>query len=142
MALDAMSEDSDEALLARIDRLREAASAVNKYRSLVTSYCTSPEDEALLARIARGERRAAEVLSLRLAPRVYVHAARLLGDRVEAEDVTQEALLKLWRIAPHWQTGRARITTWLYRVTANLCIDRMPKRRMTRRVCSIRTASC
>jgi RNA polymerase sigma-70 factor (ECF subfamily) len=51
------------------------------------------------------------------------------GDRAEAEDVAQEALLRLWRAAPGRREGEAKVTTWLYRVTANLCIDRMRKRR-------------
>lgn len=87
-------------------------------------------DEELLAAYAAGRVEAARELTARLAPRVFAHAARMLGaDRAEAEDVTQEALLKLWRIAPDWRAGEAQVTTWLYRVTANLCIDRMRRRR-------------
>ena len=51
------------------------------------------------------------------------HAYRLLGNHAEAEDVTQEAMLRLWKIAPDWRQGEAKVTTWLYRVVANLCID-------------------
>lgn len=86
-------------------------------------------DEALLAAYAAGDGRAARALTDRLVPVVYAHAVRLLSDRTEAEDVAQEAMLKLWRIAPDWREGEARITTWLYRVTANLCIDRIRRRR-------------
>ena len=60
---------------------------------------------------------------------MFGHAARLLSDRAEAEDVAQEAMLRLWRIAPGWQPGRAQVSTWLYRVVANLCTDRLRKRR-------------
>jgi RNA polymerase sigma-70 factor (ECF subfamily) len=86
-------------------------------------------DDALLAAFARGDRAAARALTLRLTPRVLAHAARLLGNRAEAEDVAQEALLRLWRQAPHWRAGEARVTTWLYRVVANLCIDRQRRAR-------------
>ncbi|MEN9060272.1 RNA polymerase sigma factor [Ponticoccus litoralis] len=87
-------------------------------------------DEELLADYAAGRAEAARALTARLAPRVFAHATRMLGgDRAEAEDVTQEALLKLWRIAPDWRAGEAQVSTWLYRVTANLCIDRMRRRR-------------
>jgi len=86
-------------------------------------------DEALLALYARGDAAAARVLTARLTPRVLGHAYRLLGDRDEAADVAQEAMLRLWRIAPDWQPGRAQVTTWLYRVVANLSTDRLRRRR-------------
>jgi RNA polymerase sigma-70 factor (ECF subfamily) len=86
-------------------------------------------DEALLLLYARGDTEAARVLTLRLAPRVTGFAARMLGDRVEAEDVTQETLLRLWRVAPDWRPGEAKVTTWLYRVAANLCTDRLRRMR-------------
>lgn len=86
-------------------------------------------DEDLLAAFAAGEAAAARVLTLRLVPRVLAHAARLLGNRAEAEEVAQEAMLRLWRQAPHWRAGEARVTTWLYRVVANLCIDRRRRAR-------------
>lgn len=88
------------------------------------------QDEALLIAAAAGDAAATRALTARLGPIVYAHALRMLGpDRAEAEDVTQEALLRLWRAAPGWTVGGAKPTTWLYRVTANLCIDRLRKRR-------------
>lgn len=85
-------------------------------------------DDALLVLYANGDRAAAHVLTLRLTPRLFGHALRMLGDRAEAEDVTQEALLRLWKIAPDWDAERAQVTTWLYRVVANLCTDRLRRR--------------
>jgi RNA polymerase sigma-70 factor (ECF subfamily) len=87
-------------------------------------------DEALLVLYANGDRAAARSLTLRLTPRVLGFATRMLGgDRAEAEDVAQEAMLRLWRIAPDWRQGEAKVATWLYRVTANLCTDRLRRRR-------------
>ena len=86
-------------------------------------------DAALLAAFARGDRTAARALTLRLMPRALAHATRLLGNRAEAEEVAQEAMLRLWRQAPHWRAGEARASTWLYRVVANLCIDRQRRAR-------------
>lgn len=87
---------------------------------------TDAPDEVLLARYAQGDRLAARSLTLRLLPVVLGYATRLLGgDRAEAEDVAQEAMLRLWRIAPDWREGEARVTTWLYRVVTNLCTDRL-----------------
>ncbi len=83
-------------------------------------------DEALLVAYGNGDRDAARALTARLAPRLLGFAARKLrGDRAEAEDVTQEAMLRLWKIAPEWRQGEAKVTTWLYRVTTNLCTDRL-----------------
>jgi RNA polymerase sigma-70 factor (ECF subfamily) len=75
---------------------------------------------------ANGDPGAARVLADRLLPRALRHAARVLGDRAEAEDVAQEAMMRLWRAAPDWrQDGPAVPATWLYRVVANLCVDRL-----------------
>ena len=82
-------------------------------------------DAALLAAFAGGDRAAALTLTQRLTPRVMGQAYRMLGNRAEAEDVTQEAMLRLWKIAPDWDADRAQVTTWLYRVVANLCTDRL-----------------
>lgn len=65
----------------------------------------------------------------RLLPRVLAQATRMLGVPAEAEDVAQDAMMRLWKIAPDWRQGEAQVTTWLYRVVANLCTDRLRKRR-------------
>ncbi|MBL8562487.1 MAG: RNA polymerase sigma factor [Gemmobacter sp.] len=96
-------------------------------------------EEALLARYAAGDRMAARVLVLRLSPRLLSYVYRLLRDRAEAEDVVQEALLRLWRMAPAWRPGEARVTTWLYRVATNLVTDRQ-RARQRRRVAALEDA--
>ena len=62
-------------------------------------------DEALLVLYANGDPWAARALTLRLTPRLLGFAAWMLADRTEAEDVTQEAMLRLWRMAPDWRQG-------------------------------------
>jgi len=89
---------------------------------------TADAEAELLAQYAGGDPHAARALTARCAPQVFRVAARMLGDGAEAEDVTQEAMLRLWRAAPGWRPGEARVTTWLYRVTVNLCTDRLRKR--------------
>lgn len=89
-------------------------------------------DEVLLAAYARGEAAAARALTARLVPRVLGYAARLLGDRAEAEDVAQEAMLRLWRAAAGWRAGEAQVSTWAYRVVTNLCTDRLRARQRRR----------
>lgn len=90
---------------------------------------TDVPDEALMALFANGDRVAAKVLTMRLTPRVFRQAFRVLGDQAEAEDVVQEAMLRLWKTAPDWRQGEAKVTTWLYQVVANLCTDRLRKRK-------------
>ncbi len=89
------------------------------------------EDDALIARFAAGDQSAARMLAARLTPGVLALARRMLSDQAEAEDVAQEAMLRLWKIAPDWEAGRAKPSTWLYRVTSNLCTDRLRRRRST-----------
>ena len=86
-------------------------------------------DEVLLTLYATGDQAAARALMLRHAPRVLSLAKRMLKNTAEAEDVTQEAMLRLWKIAPRWRAGEAKVSTWLYRVGANLCTDRLRKKR-------------
>lgn len=86
-------------------------------------------DEALLTAFANGDRASAQALTVRLTPVVLGYATRLLRDRAEAEDVAQEAMLRLWKIAPQWRQGEAKVTTWLYRVVTNLCTDGLRKTR-------------
>ncbi|MGB8622012.1 MAG: RNA polymerase sigma factor [Paracoccaceae bacterium] len=86
-------------------------------------------DEALLVLYGNGDVAAARALTLRLTPRMLGYATRMLGDAAEAEDVAQEAMLRLWRVAPEWRQGEARVSTWLYRVVSNLCIDRLRRSR-------------
>ena len=88
-------------------------------------------DDTLLVLYANGDAEAARSLTLRLVPRALSYSGRLLGDRAEAEDVVQEAMLRLWRMAPDWRPGEAQVSTWLYRVVSNLCLDR--KRAQKRR---------
>jgi RNA polymerase sigma-70 factor (ECF subfamily) len=84
------------------------------------------DDGGLMVLFARGDPGAARVLTARLLPRALRHAARVLGDAAEAEDVAQEAMLRLWRAAGDWRRdGAAQPATWLHRVVANLAIDRL-----------------
>lgn len=80
-------------------------------------------DAELLGRFADGDASAARELTDRLGPRSFSVALRMLGNRAEAEDVTQEAMMRLWQMAPDWVPGQAQVSTWLYRVTLNLCVD-------------------
>src|SRR6056297_3674445 len=97
----------------------------------MTDNKTDPAAEAaLLEAYAAGDADAARALASRYTPLVFAHAFRMPNDRAEAEDVAQDAMLRLWRQAPGWDAASAAsVRTWLYRVTANLCIDRLRKTR-------------
>ena len=86
-------------------------------------------DEALLVLYGNGDREAARALTVRFGPLAFRVAQRMLTDRAEAEDVAQEAMVRLWRIAPDWRQGEAKVSTWLYRVVTNLATDRLRRRR-------------
>ncbi len=52
-------------------------------------------------------------------------ARRILGNADDAEEVVQEAFLRVWGTAAGWRPdGEARFSTWLYRIVVNLCLDR------------------
>ena len=82
----------------------------------------------LMLRIAAGDREAFRWLLERHLGRIVAFAARTLGDRTGAEDVAQEAFLRLWTHASRWQPT-ARLSTWLHRVALNLCLDRLGRGR-------------
>ena len=82
-------------------------------------------DDALVVAFANGDVAAGRVLLGRLTPRLFAHASRILGDRFEAEDVVQEAMVRLWKTAPQWRQGEAQVSTWAFRVVINLCTDRL-----------------
>ena len=86
-------------------------------------------DEELLARVADGDPASVRALVARKLPRLLSLAGRMLGDASSAEDVAQEAFLRVWKQAPRWRPGAARFDTWLYRVALNLCYDRLRRRR-------------
>lgn len=87
------------------------------------------EDADLIVRVGRGDRSAAQRLMARNLPRILGLARRMLNDETEAEDVAQETFIRVWKAAPRWKPGSARVSTWMCRIAINLCYDRLRKRR-------------
>ncbi|MDP1555323.1 MAG: sigma-70 family RNA polymerase sigma factor, partial [Hyphomonas sp.] len=81
-----------------------------------------------ITRAAAGDPAAVRALVNRYSPGVLSLATRMLADRAEAEDVTQETFLRAWKALPGWEP-RAKFSTWLHRVALNLCYDRLRKRK-------------
>ena len=85
-------------------------------------------DAALAARTACGDKDAYALLVRRHLPRVLAVTRRMLGSEALAEEAAQEAMLRLWTHAGSYEPEKAKLTTWLTRITANICLDRLRKR--------------
>lgn len=84
----------------------------------------SASDDELLVKAGSGDGRAYGALVDRHLRRMLALARRMTGNATEAEDVAQEAFLRVWQKASAWRRGDAQFSTWLYRVVVNLCLDR------------------
>jgi RNA polymerase sigma-70 factor (ECF subfamily) len=92
-------------------------------------FLLSASDNALLAATAKGNLRAFSGLTERHLRGLIALGMRMLGNGADAEEVAQEAFLRLWRFAPAWDPyGAATVRTWLCRVAINLCLDRKRKK--------------
>ena len=89
------------------------------------------DDGALLTRAAAGDCAAFSTLVDRHLPAMLAVARRMLRDDAEAEDVAQEAMLRLWRSSDRLEIGDYGVRPWLRRVVSNLCIDRVRAGRNT-----------
>lgn len=85
-------------------------------------------DEALMVAIARGDESAFAMLMDRHLARAVALALRVTRDRATADEIAQEAFLRVWTRAAQWQPTAA-FTTWLWRIVMNLSLDHMRKRR-------------
>jgi RNA polymerase sigma-70 factor (ECF subfamily) len=86
-----------------------------------------PDDRALLRAHAEGDPAAFTQLVRRHQDRLWAVALRTLGDREEAADALQEALISAYRSADRFR-GDSAVTTWLHRIVVNACLDRVRRR--------------
>lgn len=82
-------------------------------------------DAVLLERAGNGEAAAFAEIVHRHTASLYRLSYRMLGRRVEAEDIVQDCFARLWVRAPAWQDRGAGVVAWLHRVAINLCYDRL-----------------
>ncbi|OYX08500.1 MAG: hypothetical protein B7Z08_09365 [Sphingomonadales bacterium 32-68-7] len=87
------------------------------------------DDDSLMARVAARDAAAFGVLAERHGALPYRVAWRMIGDAAEAEDIAQEAVLRLWDRASQWRPGGSGVAAWLTRVAMNLALDRLRRRR-------------
>ena len=81
-------------------------------------------DEATLADARAGDRAAIEALLAAVRPRLMAIALRIVRTRDDAEDVAQEAMIKVCKHLPRFE-GRAALSTWLHRIVVNTALDRL-----------------
>ncbi|MBQ9942451.1 MAG: sigma-70 family RNA polymerase sigma factor, partial [Christensenellaceae bacterium] len=88
------------------------------------------EESALVKKAAHGDMDAFEELARCYQNKIYAHALRLLRHPEDAFDVSQEVLLRLYRSLSSFR-GQASLSTWIYRITQNACIDFCRSRKET-----------
>ncbi len=89
---------------------------------------TAPTEEELLVAAQGGDRRAFSRLVSMHQRRVYACAVQMLGDGGGADDAVQETFLRAWRAIARFD-GRSQLSTWLYRVCVNVCLNHIRKRK-------------
>jgi RNA polymerase sigma-70 factor (ECF subfamily) len=92
---------------------------------------TIPPSEELMARIAKGDKDAFEILVDRHQVSVLNLIYRFIGDRTQAKDLAQEVFLRVWQSAKSYES-KAKFTTWIYRITTNLCLNELKSSRRKR----------
>jgi RNA polymerase sigma-70 factor (ECF subfamily) len=98
-------------------------------------------DDELLAAIGRGDQAAGAEMMRRHLSYVLHICQRKLGNLAEAEEAAQDVFASVWKSAGNWQSGQAKVTTWLFRVASNRCIDILRRRRPTTHIDDIREPS-
>ena len=86
-------------------------------------------DETLLAAMAAGDTAAAAALVRRYQARAFGLAVTIIGDRTAAEDVAQEAFVRMWRHAGAFDAGRGSVEAWLLTIVRNAAVDMLRMRR-------------
>lgn len=89
------------------------------------------DDESLISQIQEGNQVAFATLVNRHSNRFYRIAYRLVSSKDDAEDIVQDAFLKLWNRPNLWDPSKGtKFTTWFYRVVINLCLDHRKKKKL------------
>ena len=96
--------------------------------SQVSSPAIDP-DADLIFGLRAGDERALSSLMDRHVNAIHKLAFYMLGDQMAAEDITQSVFLKTWTHMPTWQTGQAKLLTWMRRVATNACLDALKKKK-------------
>jgi RNA polymerase sigma-70 factor (ECF subfamily) len=90
---------------------------------------TAMTDEMLVAAVAHRDEAAFTILYDRYVRAVFALAVQVVQEHEVAEELTQEAFLRLWRHAAVYRVERGRFASWLFGITHNLAIDELRRRR-------------
>lgn len=88
------------------------------------------EEDRWMARISAGDQEAFELLVRAWTARVHSFVLKILRDRQQAEEVTQDAFLKVWRQAAAYDRSRGRASSWIFSIAHNQAIDRLRSNRV------------
>ena len=88
-------------------------------------------NEDLMIKTSKGDEDAFEALALRHQTSVLNLIYRFIGDRTKAQDLAQEVFLRVWQAAENYEP-KAKFTTWIYRITVNLCLNELKSARRKR----------
>jgi RNA polymerase sigma-70 factor (ECF subfamily) len=84
-------------------------------------------DDMLMRQVADGDGAAFEILARRHLRRALAVAQGVVGNPNDADEIAQEAFMRVWQYADRWTPGRARFSTWLHKIVVNLSLDRRRK---------------
>lgn len=89
---------------------------------------SDPDADLILALQARDETALGALMDRHMSA-IHSLAFYMLGDHMEAENVTQSVFLKTWAQAPNWRSGEAKLLTWMMRVATHACLDIRKKKK-------------
>jgi RNA polymerase sigma-70 factor (ECF subfamily) len=89
---------------------------------------SNPGDEELIGQIAHEKPEAVRALYRRYGRLIYSLALHIVGDHSAAEEITQDVFMRVWEKAGTYDAGKAKVITWLSRITRNQAIDVLRKR--------------
>lgn len=90
---------------------------------------TVAEDSLLIRQATKGDAYAFEQLMRRHESRMYAVAVRMCGNREDAQDCVQDAMLRVYRALDRFK-GQSSFSTWVYRITMNTCLDELRRRKV------------
>lgn len=102
--------------------------AINEIANGSRGKTPDPDTDILPALMAQDQRAFATLMDRHIKS-LSALSAQMLGDMHLAEDITQSVFLKTWQMLPGWQTGNAKLITWMRRVATNMCLDHLRKKK-------------